>query len=123
MLIFQLPPSPKPKRKTNSDNYINPSCGHVDRGFDQFYRSSQWRRFRELIAKERGTVCQDNEHEAGKSRVAGVELDHIVELADGGAPLDRANVMFRCRSCHVRKTNRVKAERSEREFWERRARS
>jgi len=120
--IFQLPTSPKPKRSTNLENYINPGRGHVDRGFDDFYRSSAWRRFRQLIAIERGEVCEDKEHDDRRSRTAGVELDHIVELADGGAALDRSNVMFRCRSCHVRKTQQAKRDRNEREYWERKAR-
>jgi 5-methylcytosine-specific restriction protein A len=30
--------------------------------------------------------------------------DHIIELQDGGALLDPANVMLRCAPCHGRKT-------------------
>jgi 5-methylcytosine-specific restriction endonuclease McrA len=52
-----------------------------------------------------------------------IDLDHIVELQDGGAKLDRANVLQRCRSCHVRKTALAKSQRAEREYWERRIRN
>jgi len=30
--------------------------------------------------------------------------DHIRELSDGGAPLDRANILLRGAACHGRKT-------------------
>jgi len=35
----------------------------------------------------------------------------VVELRDGGAPLDPANVLLLCRPCHARKTNRARDER------------
>jgi len=123
MPVFQLPnQNRRHSRRKNADNFINPRRAHVDRGFDGFYRSSAWIKFRQQIAIERGAVCEDKEHEANRSRNAGVELDHIVELVDGGAPLDRSNVMFRCRSCHVRKTQQAKRDRNEREYWSRRDR-
>jgi hypothetical protein len=40
-----------------------------------------------------------------------LEADHIVELKDGGAPLDPANVLLLCRPCHARKTNQARDER------------
>ena len=106
------------RRQPQVGGFINPAQGHNDIGFDSFMRSSAWKRFRAQVAAERGVVCEDKEHDPKRSRTANVELDHIVELADGGEPLSRSNVMFRCRSCHVAKTNREKAERSEREYWE-----
>jgi 5-methylcytosine-specific restriction protein A len=55
----------------------------------------------------RGRQCQD----CGRSncRLFG---DHIVELQDGGDPLDEANVLLRCGSCHTRKTSAARAERA-----------
>jgi hypothetical protein len=38
-------------------------------------------------------------------------LDHVVELRDGGARLDPRHVMFRCISCHTRKTPAEAARR------------
>lgn len=38
--------------------------------------------------------------------------DHIKELRDGGAMLDPDNVMFRCGSCHTRKTIEERARRA-----------
>jgi 5-methylcytosine-specific restriction endonuclease McrA len=116
-----LPPSTRTARQQQGD-FINPPQQHIDKGFDAFMSSPAWKRFRAQVAAERGERCQDKEHDDTKSRTANVELDHIVELADGGAALDRSNVMFRCHSCHVRKTIREKSDRSEREYWERRLR-
>ena len=31
--------------------------------------------------------------------------DHVVELQDGGAPLDKTNVMLRCGLCHTGEAN------------------
>lgn len=37
--------------------------------------------------------------------------DHIKELKDGGAPLDKRNVLCRCGSCHTRVTLERRAKR------------
>ena len=46
----------------------------------------------------RGRRCE--ECDRAQCRIYG---DHIRELKDGGAPLDPANVLLRCRSCHTLK--------------------
>jgi len=71
-----------------------------------FYLSPEWRALMAAITKARGKRCQ----QCGRTdcRLFG---DHIVELKDGGAPLDPSNVMLRCGSCHTAKTARVRAER------------
>ena len=51
-----------------------------------------------------------------------IDADHIVELQDGGAKLDRSNVMLRCRSCHGKKTAQKIRDRREVEFYQRRVR-
>lgn len=38
--------------------------------------------------------------------------DHIVELQDGGAPFDLANLQAACGSCNVAKRNRRVAEKA-----------
>ncbi len=38
-------------------------------------------------------------------RVRFLEVDHIVEIARGGAPLDYLNLQTVCRPCHRRKTS------------------
>ncbi|MCI4326060.1 MAG: HNH endonuclease [Thermoplasmata archaeon] len=41
---------------------------------------------------------------ARRFRVGQLEVDHIVEIARGGAPLDPANLQTLCRGCHRSKT-------------------
>jgi 5-methylcytosine-specific restriction enzyme A len=88
---------------------------------DPFYQTAVWRKFRDAVVAERGLRCEDKEHPPGK-RVEQVDLDHIRELKDGGAPLDRSNVLMRCRGCHMRKTAQAAADRDERAYWARRVR-
>jgi 5-methylcytosine-specific restriction endonuclease McrA len=77
-----------------------------------FYLSPEWRVLMQEIIAERGRRCADPAHDPGKSRVCGrVFGDHIVELADGGAPLSKDNVMLRCGACHTRKTAAARARR------------
>ena len=75
-----------------------------------------------MVVAERGEMCQDREHDPRVSRTEDIHLDHVVEVKDGGAKLDRANVLFRCRTCHSRKTKLAQADRDEREYYARRIR-
>jgi 5-methylcytosine-specific restriction protein A len=109
---------PRVRRVKQPGEYINPPQQHIDKGFDPFMRSPAWKAFRARVALERGEVCEGKEHDPKFSRRVNVELDHIVELVDGGAPLDRDNVRFLCKSCHKKKTNQQKSRRNEREYWE-----
>jgi 5-methylcytosine-specific restriction endonuclease McrA len=47
-----------------------------------------------------------------RCRVAQLEVDHIVEIARGGAPLDPANLQTLCRGCHREKTRAFLRTRS-----------
>lgn len=79
-----------------------------------FYHSPQWVALVETIKVERGRRCEDPDHDrslprGGHSvRIIG---DHIIELRDGGAPLDKNNVMLRCATCHGRKTSVERTKR------------
>ena len=56
------------------------------------------------IIHERGRSCEKcgaSERNGEFLRIFG---DHIVELQDGGAPLDPSNVMLMCGACHSIKT-------------------
>ena len=72
---------------------------------DEFYRSPEWRRLVREIKAERGAWCQ----RCGSGhRIIG---DHIKELKDGGARLERSNVELLCQSCHNKKTAAARATR------------
>lgn len=78
---------------------------------DPFYRSAEWRRLLAAIIAERGRRCEDPECPTPAGPWSRIYGDHLVELRDGGAPLDRNNVGLKCASCHTRKTMRERARR------------
>ncbi len=51
-------------------------------------------------------------------RARSLEVDHIVEVARGGASLDYLNLQTVCRPCHRTKTRAfLRAPRAERKGW------
>lgn len=78
---------------------------------DKFYLTPEWRGLMDEIIAERGRVCEDPECARPHPPVGRVFGDHIVELQDGGAALDRRNVLLRCGSAHTRKTAAARAKR------------
>lgn len=78
---------------------------------DPFYLSAEWRALVAAIIRERGARCEDPSCRYPDRVGTRLFGDHIVELKDGGAPLDKTNVMLRCGSCHTRKTNVERARR------------
>jgi len=77
-----------------------------DKQTKPFYLSPEWRALIADIKRERGEHCE----ECG---VTGVRIfgDHVVELEDGGAPLDPRNVRLLCGEHHAIKTARERARR------------
>ena len=77
-----------------------------------FYLSVEWKTLFASIKKVRGNMCHDPDHPSDVPRAGGrVFGDHVVELKDGGAPLDARNIMLRCHLCHQRKTVRERIAR------------
>lgn len=73
---------------------------------DPFYLSPAWRDLVARLIAERGRRC------AACGRVnCRIFADHTVELKDGGAPFDAANIMLLCGSCHSVKTAAARARR------------
>ncbi len=76
-----------------------------------FYLTPEWRSLVADIIRERGRHCEL----CGRSREGGIPIriygDHIIELRDGGDPLDRRGVQLVCSSCHTKKTLRERARR------------
>lgn len=72
----------------------------------KFYSSAPWQQFRSTVIAERGRRC-----EICGTTPNTAYLDHIEELRDGGAPLDRSNVQVLCGSCHQKKSIRARMTR------------
>lgn len=90
-----------------------------DKKAEPFYLTPAWRCLvDDLIGKRFGSKanarCQDPECRHHPQR-RGIRLfgDHIKERKDGGAELDPSNVIFRCGSCHSRKTAAERARRTQ----------
>jgi hypothetical protein len=81
------------------------------RGGD-FYLSPEWKALRNLLIKQRGWHCEDPKCETPRGPWKQIYGDHIVEIADGGAKLDRHNILLRCGVCHGRKTRDAKLKRA-----------
>ena len=78
---------------------------------DPFYDLPEWRKLVARIIAKRGRICEDPACPAAHSNTMRVYADHIVELRDGGAPLDERNVQLLCASAHGRKTIAARAKR------------
>jgi 5-methylcytosine-specific restriction endonuclease McrA len=76
---------------------------------DKLYESMEWRALVRATVEQRGRRC---ELCGSTDRIYG---DHIVEVRDGGAPLD-PNVMLLCAPCHGRKTAAAREARAARRW-------
>jgi 5-methylcytosine-specific restriction enzyme A len=68
-----------------------------------FYGSAEWKALMRRVIAARGRRCQDS-HCKTPNRGQGQRIygDHVVELSDGGGPLDEGNVLLRLASpCRV----------------------
>lgn len=63
------------------------------------------------IIKTRGRICEDPHCDTPHGPWRIIVGDHVVEIADGGARLDPANILLRCQACHNRKTAKGRATR------------
>lgn len=74
---------------------------------EPFYMSKEWIALRDQVRHEARGMCQM----PGCTR-RGYIVDHIVEIKDGGARLDRSNAMLTCPPCHQKKTAVERAKRA-----------
>ena len=72
------------------------------------YGTARWRKLSER--KRRMSPLCESCKAKGIIRPADM-VDHIHEIADGGAPFDIANTQPLCNSCHGEKTNKARKER------------
>jgi 5-methylcytosine-specific restriction protein A len=78
---------------------------------DPFYSSVEWIALRDRVRREARGRCQAVGCGRSERRMF---VDHIIELKDGGAPLDRSNVWLLCASHHAGKTAAERARRTAR---------
>jgi len=95
MALRTLPPRLKPAQQSRIKPRKTEGGKHRD-----FYQSPQWRQLRAAVVAERGRRCE----RCGDTEMERIHCDHVVEMADGGAPLDRRNIVLLCIGCHNRKT-------------------
>lgn len=74
---------------------------------EPFYSSADWLALRDRVRAEAGGRCQ----RPGCSE-RGLYVDHIVEIKDGGARLDRQNCELLCAAHHQVKTHDERAKRA-----------
>lgn len=74
---------------------------------EPFYSSPEWIEMRDRVRREAGGRCQRPgcEHR-------GYIVDHIIEIRDGGARLDRSNLILLCSPHHGTKTAEARARRA-----------
>ena len=73
---------------------------------DPFYRTAAWSDLRADLIRIRGARCEHCQRTGSR-----LFADHIVELKDGGAALDPANLQLLCGACHTAKTSAARAAR------------
>lgn len=108
-----------PKRGNKQDGYLCRFCGVPLTGRKSSWCGHDclvevlllcdWSYFRNKVKrrdKYRCVVCHRNKHEAGR-----LEVDHIVELVDGGLTV-LSNTRTMCRRCHMAKTAEMRRKRA-----------
>ncbi len=82
---------------------------------DAFYLSPEWRALVASIIANRGRRCEQCGKTAGQGGAPlRLVADHVIEIRDGGAPLDPGNIRLLDYQCHARKTQAARAERFKR---------
>jgi 5-methylcytosine-specific restriction protein A len=71
------------------------------RGYD-----AAWNRVKNEVLERDSYLCQPCKRRGRMMRAT--EVDHIAELADGGARLDKSNLEATCHPDHVKKTWRAR---------------
>ena len=73
------------------------------------YGTPEHREWSRQVINRAGGMCQGRGCGRTNTRLY---ADHIIELKDGGAPLDLRNGQALCGSCHVRKTAKARRARA-----------
>ncbi|AUS01917.1 hypothetical protein NVP2044O_53 [Vibrio phage 2.044.O._10N.261.51.B8] len=102
-----------PPRCERHANTFTPKKVYHDHHYHRaryFYGTSQWKKLR-LYKLQLNPIC---EHCIKRDLVvAAVDVDHIVEIEDGGSKTDIDNLQSLCVPCHRKKTGEEKRKREE----------
>jgi 5-methylcytosine-specific restriction endonuclease McrA len=101
--------SPQRHRAAPPKPYVRPP---KTKSWNSVYSTKDWRITKEIVLERDGHRCRDPLCKTPHNGFGGrLEVDHIVELSDGGHPFDPENCLTRCQSCHKLKTELVKKMR------------
>lgn len=78
---------------------------------DRRYGTARWRRLREQVIERDGRVCAGPDCTSDMSAPRMTQVDHIVEVKDGGDFWDPDNLRVVCRYHHYSKTIETMGER------------
>lgn len=73
-----------------------------DKESNKLYQSKEWRDLRQEVIIRDGFKCVECHAPIGV-RPKDHAVDHIIEVKDGGAKLDKNNLQLLCVSCHNKK--------------------
>lgn len=96
------------KHKTKERNTTTRTAKIISYNADSFYNTYAWKKVRS-IKRKLNPMCEHCER-YGVAKDAEL-VDHIVEIEDGGAPLDMDNLQSLCHQCHNIKTAEEKRKR------------
>lgn len=102
-----LKPSLRTARTSIAPLMRGDAAGRSAKPTMDFYGSAAWKKVRLEVQRACNRTCRG----CGKTDTR-IYVDHIVELKDGGAPLDPGNLVGLCASCHAKKTARERAKRA-----------
>lgn len=100
-------PTLKPRIPTLDTRIALPAVLRRPKVSDSFYSSAAWIELRDRVRREAQGRCQ-----VPGCKKRGRWVDHIVEIKDGGAKLDRNNCMLMCPGHHTAKTAAVARRRA-----------
>jgi 5-methylcytosine-specific restriction endonuclease McrA len=84
--------------------HTNSNWGRYKPKHADVYKTGIWQRLRARVLREEPVCAEEGCQERSTS------VDHVVSLADGGAPYDRANLRGMCYPHHKRRSSKQGAE-------------
>lgn len=118
-------------RRRDEQGWHCRKCGAVLKGRQRAWCSKEclkatnllvnWRYIRRCILRRDKYRCQMLLDGGGLCLKPGYEVDHIVEMADGGSFHEWLNLRTLCEGCHLAKTNAMRAKRAEKKKAEKHA--